>query len=420
MSSNFRKNLWDLQQNHRFTDVTLEVGNDRYDCHRNVLISNNGYFYDLFMRGFEEENSAEIKIRVPDPNNNFIFILQYLYTNDVSFLTFANSFSVMVLASYFQLDDLVTKCQNYFFSSFDSEKNTGEDIEQGVSSLIDTLVNKFVPLSFNDRFNDTVASHIEYFMKNEQFFQISENLLKTFLSRACLRIPSEVFLARWLDQYVENTGIQGNTLNKYIRWQFLEEDDWGTFDYRKFCDDRFKALTLRNRRECLRYEIPPVIALSINARNYQDTLNALYRYTTVKINAFDKLKLINNHTFINNNSNLLVDGLNSNPLRIKLKTTFDKSGGIYLDNLHVTMTATKGIVLLSYNMKDSIDSLVYGSDVQPVKQRSKDKKIEFDVNFQKNMAFNNLVISFTSEDNRQIRIDSMTVSGFVFDKKKLP
>ena len=74
MSSNFRKNLWDLQQNHRFTDVTLEVGNDRYDCHRNVLISNNGYFYDLFMRGFEEENSAEIKIRVPDTNNNFICI----------------------------------------------------------------------------------------------------------------------------------------------------------------------------------------------------------------------------------------------------------------------------------------------------------------------------------------------------------
>lgn len=419
--TNFRKNLWDLQQKHRFTDVTLEVGNDRYDCHRNILISNNGYFYDLFMRGFEEENSAEVKIRVPDPNNCFGFVLKYLYTGDISFLTFSNSFPIMVLASYFQLDDLVTKCQNFFFTSFDSDKNTSEDIEMGVKSLIDALINGSVPLSLNDRIKDTIASHIESFMKNEEFFIISEHLLKSFLTRACLRIPSEVFLARWLDQYVEGNGISGKTFTKFIRWQFLSDDDWGTFDYRKFCDERQKNTLVRNRKDCIRYiEAPPVIALSISSSSYQEILNTLYRYTSIQINAFDKLKIINNQNLVNNKSKIQIDGLNSNPLHITLKTDFDKTGGIYIDSLHVVMTATKGIVLLSYNLKDSIGGTIFGADSQPVNQKAKDKKIEFDVNFNKKIVFNNMLITFISEDKRQIRIDSMTITGFTFDRKTIP
>ena len=418
-SINFRKNLWDLYQKKRFTDVTLEVGDDRYDCHRNVLISNNGYFYDLFMRGFEEENSREIKIRVPDPHNSFEFILKYLYTGDTSFFTFNNAFPIMSLASYFQLDDLIIKSQNFFFTAFDSINPAGEDVEQGVGCLIDALVNGSVPLSVNDRFRDTVASHIEYFIKNEQFLRVPENLIKSFLSRSCLKIPSEIFLARWLDQYVEGQGLEGNSFNKYIKWKFLAEDDYGTFDYKKFCSERFKQATLRNRRELLRYEVPPVIALSISAIDYQETLNILNRYSTVTFNAFDKLKIINNHNLVANKSNITVDDLNSNPLRIVIKTDFDKFGGVFFNNMHVVMTATKGIVLLSYIMSDSSDVTLFAADIRPMKQKSKDKKIEFDVVFNKKIVFNRMHINFTSEDKRQIRIDSMTISGFTFDKKKL-
>ncbi|KAK8900416.1 hypothetical protein M9Y10_002743 [Tritrichomonas musculus] len=412
----FRNNLWDLQQKNRYTDVTLEVGNDRYDCHRNVLISNNGYFYDLFMRGFGEENSNEIKIRVPDPNNHFKFILKYLYTGDTSFLSFDNAFSIMTLAQYFQLDDLVAGSQNYFCQFLNSGIKNGDEFEQGIGSLIDALTNnETVPL-LSDKFKDAIAANFEYFSKNPQFLRVPEFLVRSILSRMCLRIPSEVFLAWFLSQYIDQNNLSGNSFKQYVRWQFLKDEDWLTFDYTKFCDERFKEQTLRTRKNLLKYETPPLIALSISATNYQDTLTSLHRYTSVRIKTFDELKVVNNQTFANNNSDIIVDGLNLNPPQITIRTTFDKNGGIYLSHMHISMVGTKGNLLLCYTLKDSSGAHIKGAEVPPSNGKS---KVEFDIIFNEKTVCNNLKINFIAEDKRQIRIDSMTISGFSYDKRKL-
>ncbi|XP_072037553.1 uncharacterized protein [Amphiura filiformis] len=90
-----------LRSEGTFCDVTIKVGSQEFQAHKNILAASSGYFKVMFTSGFQKAGAA--KVTVEGESNIFEVLLHYIYTGDMNNLTEENASEVLSMACYLEL-----------------------------------------------------------------------------------------------------------------------------------------------------------------------------------------------------------------------------------------------------------------------------------------------------------------------------
>ncbi|OHT15542.1 hypothetical protein TRFO_02876 [Tritrichomonas foetus] len=394
--------LWELQQKKLFYDVVLEVDKDRYECHRNVLISNGGYFYDLFMNNFQESHADEIYLRVPDPTKCFPYVLKYLYTGDSSFLNGENAFSILTISWYLQLDQLRQEAETVISRSIEFKQ---------IKQIIHAITNSpFIPPLPNG-FNKVIASNFGKLMCDEDFLCFPIKLIKSFLTSTSLRVPSEFELVKWLSQYCTYNNENPVQFRNIVKWQFLSENEWNQINYQSFIEERAKNMILNTRNKSIS-QAPYLssILLALNSTSYEQTLSLLNRYSSLNINYFENA---NNLLKNPQEYHLKVTGFFQNSLEIKIARE-NPNIQFYISEFEIILSTPKGVPMMGLQATSSFGPQTF-NDISPISNDKEVVNIKFKYNVNDRFPFESLIIRFVNDDNRNFKIQSSSFTGFWFN-----
>ena len=91
--------------------MILQVGNQSFSAHRVVLAATIPYFALMFSHDMLEARQKEINIQGID-SSSFESLLNFVYTGKIK-INEGNVESIIMLASYFQLDNVQIVCSQF-------------------------------------------------------------------------------------------------------------------------------------------------------------------------------------------------------------------------------------------------------------------------------------------------------------------
>lgn len=103
-------------------DIVVRILDRKWKLHKESLIKS-PYFASMFSGSWNESNKQEIEIQIPNPTitkKSIHIVLGSLYQPNISF-DHEDIFSVIAAATLFQLDDLVTRCEDILIKSISCE-----------------------------------------------------------------------------------------------------------------------------------------------------------------------------------------------------------------------------------------------------------------------------------------------------------
>ncbi|XP_071492662.1 kelch-like protein 10 [Diadema antillarum] len=106
----------ELRKNGQLCDVTLDVGDQKFPAHRNVLAACSRYFRALFTNGMHESEKNVVKIPGVDPPL-MAQILDYIYTRTTP-INAENVVDLLPVADQFNVQGLVKECCSYLEEHF--------------------------------------------------------------------------------------------------------------------------------------------------------------------------------------------------------------------------------------------------------------------------------------------------------------
>ncbi|KAJ8972679.1 hypothetical protein NQ317_001699 [Molorchus minor] len=185
----------DIRRQGKLCDVVLKVDGQHFSAHKIVLSSTIPYFHAMFMNDMIEARNKEIEIKCIDATA-LEALVNFAYSGKV-ILDKNNVQSIMIGASYLQLNKVRDACANYLLQRIHPQNALGfrhfaESL--GCSTLADSA-EKYIESYFHE-----VSQH-------EEYLNLSLNEIKDLLSKSDLRVESEeqVFEAcmRWVKHDVE-------------------------------------------------------------------------------------------------------------------------------------------------------------------------------------------------------------------------
>jgi hypothetical protein len=259
--------MWELLQKRRFIDIVIHIGDRDYECHRLVLASVGGYFYDLLMTDFSESNRDEVEIHIPDPTGFFSELLKYVYTKDMSFLGPHNALAIWSLALYFRLRDLKVRAESFF------------------AKLSDTLVGRVLlqvqqsPVPFLPRVvADFVARSFYQLSTDAGFLDTPQSIVLQLIENENLRVASERQLAETLIAMHTKAPFSEGMIRRCahaVLWPYLAPSEWDGLDWPLFVSQQKKDQIIAVR-STLKTDVPRVQTVLI-ALNTSDAKAAAVR-----------------------------------------------------------------------------------------------------------------------------------------------
>ena len=95
------------------SDITINVDGTTFHAHKNILAASSGYFKTMFSSGFKESTMSEIELHLPQQNQVFATLLEFIYTGNMSKLTPDTVCVILDVACYLQVNQAVHICSAF-------------------------------------------------------------------------------------------------------------------------------------------------------------------------------------------------------------------------------------------------------------------------------------------------------------------
>ena len=203
--------LQEQRENELFCDVTLEVENEKFPAHKNVLAASSDYFLTMFTTDMKEKSDPVVKIetitaRAMKEALNCIYTGHFEINNEIIP-------EVLHAASIMQLDHMLEKCEYYmgnnlWYCSLYFELATLYSLNTLVSKINSFFLEKFSCLRHKDSFCKLNVDKIEEILASDDLETDEE---------------SDVFkfLLNWVGEDLKTRKDQFPRLFKLIRLQFI-------------------------------------------------------------------------------------------------------------------------------------------------------------------------------------------------------
>lgn len=246
------QNMRTLQQSALFTDIVIEVDEQRFPAHRALLSASSSYFKAMFAGGLVERGKEVVRLHSITPET-FASLLDFIYTGKIQ-LNSDNVQKLLAAADMFQLTDVLTVCTAFFKQEFQPYNCLGIyrlAEAHRCQDLIDAALN-YVHVNFID------------VSQSDEFLELPLELVKFLLCSENLRVDNEyqVFeaAARWLLHDAAQRRGSVHDLLECIRIMLISHRDLDMF-VRNVKDVTFKGalsnlmnrLKLETRLEALEF-----------------------------------------------------------------------------------------------------------------------------------------------------------------------
>ena len=200
--------LQEQRENELFCDVTLEVENQKFPAHKNVLAASSDYFLTMFTTDMKEKSDPVVKIetitaRAMKEALNCIYTGNFEINNEIIS-------EVLHAASLMQLDYMLEKCEYYM----------GNNLWD--CSLYFELATLY---SFNKLVSKINSFFLEKFrFCNNSFCKLNVDKIGEILASDDLETDESdvfIFLLNWVEEDLETRKDQFPRLFKLIRLQFI-------------------------------------------------------------------------------------------------------------------------------------------------------------------------------------------------------
>lgn len=162
------------------TDITLNVGNKRFVCHKKVLTGKSPCFQAMFASGMRESQAECVTLSEAN-SESFQILLQYLYSGELPLCT-SNIQGITLVSSLYQVSDALRLCCDYLISIIDDETCLG------LLQMADFLMLKDV---YNHARKHALW-HFKTVSHLEEFYNASSALVVDYLQDEFLNCDSEV------------------------------------------------------------------------------------------------------------------------------------------------------------------------------------------------------------------------------------
>ena len=211
--STISKNL--LKQTHEesFCDVYLQVDDQTFPAHRNVLAASSDYFYKMFTTEMKEKNDKVIPIH-DITSDAFKILLDAIYTGKLM-LSENNLADILTAASLTQVTMVLETAQDYM-DNVVNETN---------SQLFYNLTNLYSFHDVHKRIVQFILLNFEAVSRRSDFLQMTNEDLSQFLKSDYLTIKQEKyvyeFLIKWMNYNVNERLEHFPLLFKFVRLQYI-------------------------------------------------------------------------------------------------------------------------------------------------------------------------------------------------------
>lgn len=334
-----RENFYHLQQKGYFTDIEIEIGEQVYRCHKIILSSQPGYFYDLFSNSYKESNSR-ILIRLPDKNNVFKYVIEFMYKGTIE--SIPNNL-------YFQLFLMAIYLRHNYLRNFVQQSMNSLDSKSTFNFFAESFHYPFIELPTNiiNKLSECFSALID---SNEIYSFPYEKILH-FINSNSFKISSELDIAKFICKYINvNSQILLPKDKKYLQecvnWYLLSENEWNSIQWQGVISPSIQKEYLLNYRKSI--PIPSKFSsfsLLINTAPYESIPSLFRRYSSISLKEMtystsflSKPELFGAKLFWSGNQADVIS--NSQPLIIK----FDQEKPVIINSISITYNE-KGVNL---------------------------------------------------------------------------
>ena len=211
--STISKNLFKQTHEESFCDVYLQVDDQIFPAHRNVLAASSAYFYEMFTIKIKEKNDKVIPIH-DITSDAFKILLDAIYTGKLR-LSENNLADILKAASLTQVTMVLETAQDYM-DNVVNETN---------SQLLYNLTNLYSFHDVHKRIVQFILLNFEAVSKRSDFLQMTNEDLIQFLKSDYLTMEQEKyvyeFLIKWMNHNVNERLEHFPLLFKFVRLQYI-------------------------------------------------------------------------------------------------------------------------------------------------------------------------------------------------------
>ena len=102
----------EMYRSKNFADVVINIKQEQFICHKNILSAVSSYFYTMFTTGLKERSDREINLIGIEPRT-FQDILQYIYLGTVN-IGAHNAIELLHAADMYDIEELKQGCTQYY------------------------------------------------------------------------------------------------------------------------------------------------------------------------------------------------------------------------------------------------------------------------------------------------------------------
>ncbi|XP_063705681.1 kelch-like ECH-associated protein 1B isoform X2 [Culicoides brevitarsis] len=168
-----------MRSNQLLTDVILEVDQELYHCHKIVLSAASPYFQAMFTGGLRECEMNRVKLQGVCPAA-MSRIISFMYSGQVR-VTEVDVCQLLTAATMFQVANIIEACCNFLERQLDSSNAIGiaEFAEQQGCDALKQKANQYI------------ERHFTKVCQEEEFLQLSDDLLVKLIRRDRLNVQGE-------------------------------------------------------------------------------------------------------------------------------------------------------------------------------------------------------------------------------------
>ncbi|CAH1239521.1 IPP [Branchiostoma lanceolatum] len=168
-----------LRGRREFCDVEFSVGTSLFPVHRAVVAACSPYFAAMLGGGMSEAHRGQVELHAVEPDV-FNMLLDFMYTGSID-VTVGNVQDLLAAADMFQLPDVISACTSFLRCQLHPSNAIGIYMYAEAHACQDLCS---ASLAY-------IQSHFSQVTREEEFFNVSKELLSELLSSEDLHVENE-------------------------------------------------------------------------------------------------------------------------------------------------------------------------------------------------------------------------------------